>query len=57
MDEQIMMHGPLTQAQLERARVIDAHGHAYGERIVRIVEAAPPLTEDQRTRLFLLLNP
>jgi hypothetical protein len=49
-----MMHGPLTITQAERARQIDGD---HGERIIRIVDTWPPLTEGQLAQLAVLLAP
>lgn len=54
--QQQMMHGPLTIEQAERVRQIDAR-FSYGERAFRIVEAWPPLTEEQLSHLSVLLQP
>lgn len=52
------MHGPLTQAETERAVRIDADsGYVFAERALRIAKAAPELTPEQREKLALLLQP
>lgn len=60
-DAQQMMHGPLTIAQADRARRINARSSpalmGCGERIVRIVDTWPPLTEEQLAHLAILLLP
>jgi hypothetical protein len=51
---QQMMHGPLTIAQAERLRRSD--DPRLAERVFRIVETWPPLTDEQMSALMLLLH-
>lgn len=54
--QQQMMHGPLTIEQAEHVRQMDTRC-SYGERVFRIVEAWPPLTDAQLNKLAVLLQP
>jgi hypothetical protein len=51
-DSQLMMHGPLTLPDTERVQA----GDPYAERVFRIVQAFPPLTEEQLSQLASLLQ-
>ncbi len=48
-----MMHGPLTVAQAEHVRQMAS---PVAERVFRIVETWPPLTDEQLATLSILLR-